>query len=722
MKYWLLTTEYPPFFGGGISTYCSFTTRMLAANGHQVTVFVPDMSISKDVISESGNIRVIQFAANKTGMQAWLGYDALLSYEFAHTVGEYLKRESRPDIVEVQDYHGIGYYLLMYKHFGYEHFKDLTILTTIHATALLYMKVNKEAVYELPAYWMGEMEKFSILASDILIAPSKYITDQLAADFRLGDKEVTVVPNPIETSASLPDLSFERNNIVFFGKMVYMKGGFHLIEYFKTLWEEGFSHPLKIIGDADFVLHSEGILAKDYIQRKYKKYIRAGLLQLTGKLPFAEAQKHLAKAHVVIIPSLIDNFPYTVLETMQQGKIVLASKQGGQIEVIEDGKDGFLFDHVFPESFFDQLKKILALSDEEARSIGRNAYEKIRDRYNPARIYEHKIQVIDLFLQTTRTPNKTFPYIKHIPVKISPETLTAKSSTKGLLSVVIPYQQAGDHIQRAVESVINSSFKNVEILVVNGLSDTESFKTLQLLELRYPELRVLNSHDATISQMRNFGAAQSKGEFLAFLNADDSVASNYHEKAIRVLQQFDNVHFVGSWTALTGSKKGYKISVMPEAPYFLLHNTLNSTALVFKLSSFLSTGNDERMKNGMEDWECIVNMSAKGFTGVVLPEALFHQSIRKAKGARKASTNGALFLHTYITQKHQDFYSDHIADLMGILNANGSGLNLKNPTQDNFTGLFSSAFLNKLFIRARSFVAKNYYLKKIALKVIGAKR
>ena len=33
LKYWLLTTEYPPFFGGGIGTYCAITAKMLAEEG-----------------------------------------------------------------------------------------------------------------------------------------------------------------------------------------------------------------------------------------------------------------------------------------------------------------------------------------------------------------------------------------------------------------------------------------------------------------------------------------------------------------------------------------------------------------------------------------------------------------------------------------------------------------------------------------------------------------
>jgi glycogen(starch) synthase len=73
MKYWLLTTEYPPFYGGGISTYCYFTARMLAQKDHTVTVFTPENSVKDYQIQTEGNIRVMRFNSNRSGFQHTLG-------------------------------------------------------------------------------------------------------------------------------------------------------------------------------------------------------------------------------------------------------------------------------------------------------------------------------------------------------------------------------------------------------------------------------------------------------------------------------------------------------------------------------------------------------------------------------------------------------------------------------------------------------------------------
>ena len=61
MNYWLLTSEYPPFFGGGISTYCYHTAKMLYQYGHNVSVFVNDNSIKDKLIETREGIRIIRF-------------------------------------------------------------------------------------------------------------------------------------------------------------------------------------------------------------------------------------------------------------------------------------------------------------------------------------------------------------------------------------------------------------------------------------------------------------------------------------------------------------------------------------------------------------------------------------------------------------------------------------------------------------------------------------
>ena len=94
MNYWLLTTEYPPLHGGGISTYCYFTAKMLAEAGYTITVFTQDESVSDhSITNEADNIRLVRFNSNPNDLHKFLGYTARLSYAFAAIVKKIIEKE-----------------------------------------------------------------------------------------------------------------------------------------------------------------------------------------------------------------------------------------------------------------------------------------------------------------------------------------------------------------------------------------------------------------------------------------------------------------------------------------------------------------------------------------------------------------------------------------------------------------------------------------------------
>ena len=203
MKYWLLTSEYPPFFGGGISTYCYFTAKMFAKNGHEVSVFINDLTVQDFSVSETDGVRIIRFNPSRTNASSFLGHVTNISYEFAHIVKEFIKKEGKPDIIEAQEYLGIAYYLLQYKHLLYDWCKDVPVLITMHSPSFLYMKYNQISEYQYPNFWICEMERFCLQAADLVISPSNYILAELKAHFNLNKQNVVVIPNPFLTTSDV---------------------------------------------------------------------------------------------------------------------------------------------------------------------------------------------------------------------------------------------------------------------------------------------------------------------------------------------------------------------------------------------------------------------------------------------------------------------------------------------------------------------------------------
>lgn len=714
MKYWLLTTEYPPMHGGGISTYCHFTARMLVAAGHSITVFVNDDSKTDySVTTGTGGARVIQFNSNRDGLQQSLGYTARLSYAFAGMVKKMIEEEGKPDMIEAQDYLGIAYYLTQFKHAGYSFLSGIPIVLTIHSPAFIYLLYNKVPVYRFPDYWTGEMEKQSIAAADALIAPTQFILDEVKKHMPLRGKQTAVIANPF-ASALQPGSGFARNKIVYYGKLSPQKGSFELLEYFKELWNGGFAHPLHIIGGTDIVFHPEMKTMGELLRKGYGAYIAKGLLQLHEKIAPSQIAASLADAHVVIVPSITDNMPYVVMEAMSNGKIVLASEQGGQREMIEDGLSGFLFSHAEPASFERQLRQILSMSDEAVHQMSIRARQKVENDYNFSKVWQQK----ELFLhQLQPVPANHFPFLYQEPIQPVAEV----NEVEGLLSVVIPYYNMGSYIEECLASVTESGYSFIEILIVNdGSTDATSVKKLQKYAA-VENIRVINRSNHGLAETRNAGAAAARGEFLAFLDADDKVSPVYYEKAITALEKNDNAFFVGAWVQYFENSGRVWPSFTPQPPYALLHNPVNSSGLVYKRKAFLAGGlNDKTVGYGLEDYESVVHMLAKGFNGIVLPEILFYYRVRTGSMFRNISVEKLLFSNRYISEKHRGLYTRYALPLIQLLNANGPGYLYDNPTFA--TQITVSSGPQALYVeKLKAIIKKNALLKKLALRLVKIK-
>ena len=715
MNYWLLTTEYPPMHGGGISTYCYHTGAMLFAAGCKVTVFVHDDTVTDHIIIQEQYARVVKFNNGDNELRSFLGHSTRVSYAFAAIVRRFIEKEGKPDLVETQDYLGIGYYLTQFKQAGYAFMEGVPVIMTLHSPAFIYLLYNRVPVYRYPDYWTGEMEKQAIVAADLLISPSKYMAEELQKHVPAGLINPVIIANPYKTTAIGEQPMFNRNKIVYYGKLSVQKGSFALLELLRERWDNGFPHPLYMIGGTDIVFHPEMKTMGELVKSKYAQYINNGRLHLQGKIQPGAINASLQDAHVVIVPSIVDNMPYVVMEAMELGKIVLVSQQGGQAGMVEDGVSGFIFDHEVPGSFARQLDRVLALTDEEIAIIGQQARKSVQQQFGYEAVATQKLAAIKaLKLPAVSTH---FPFLYQEPVQPGEPA----ASLQQLLSVVIPFHNMGAYIDECVDSVLKSQYQPIEIIIINdGSTDAASIEKLKQLP-KQAAVKIINRPHQGLAAARNFGAAAAGGAFLAFLDADDKVHPAYYEKAVQLLQQKDNVYFVGCWVQYFQNSRQAWATFTPQPPYALVHNPVNSSSLVYKRAAFLTAGlNDRQTDYGMEDYESVVHMLKKGFNGVVLPEILFYYRVRSGSMFRNITNAKLLHCCRYIAEKHAAYYKKFSMDIIHLLNANGPGYLYDNPGFE-VTVTAHNKQQGLIYSKISSFIKKRPVLKKMALRLVQLK-
>lgn len=91
-------------------------------------------------------------------------------------------------------------------------------------------------------------------------------------------------------------------------------------------------------------------------------------------------------------------------------------------------------------------------------------------------------------------------------------------SISGLVSVVIPAYNVGRHIAEAIDSVLAQDYPQVEILVVDDGSKDD---TAALVAAGYPQVTLIRKANGGAATARNAGIRAARGEFVAFLDADD---------------------------------------------------------------------------------------------------------------------------------------------------------------------------------------------------------
>lgn len=103
-------------------------------------------------------------------------------------------------------------------------------------------------------------------------------------------------------------------------------------------------------------------------------------------------------------------------------------------------------------------------------------------------------------------------------------------------SVVIPLYNKEPHIQRALNSVVNQTIQDFEIIVINDGSTDKSADVVK--SFSDARIRLINQKNAGVSAARNRGIDEAKSELIAFLDADDEWMPDYLETILRLREKY----------------------------------------------------------------------------------------------------------------------------------------------------------------------------------------
>ncbi len=206
---------------------------------------------------------------------------------------------------------------------------------------------------------------------DYFVTPTNFTRNKLIEAGFDANKIVTI-PTFIDSKNITPNYD-NHDYLLFLGRLVPEKGAKYAVEAMKYLFE----YPnLKLMITGNIEDDSTGI--KSLINDNHLE----DRVVFTGFVKGKELDELISNSRAILCPAIwYDNMPNTVIEAFAYGKPVIASNFGCFPELIDDGKNGYLFKPKDANDLADKIR--LIMDDEKCCLLGKNARLKVETVFNP---------------------------------------------------------------------------------------------------------------------------------------------------------------------------------------------------------------------------------------------------------------------------------------------------------------------------------------------------
>ena len=145
------------------------------------------------------------------------------------------------------------------------------------------------------------------------------------------------------------------------------------------------------------------------------------------------------------------------------------------------------------------------------------------------------------------------------------------------ISIIVPVYKAEKVMSRCLESILNQTFKDWELILVDDGSPDRSGELCERYKCQDSRIIVIHQPNGGVSSARNAGLKQAQGDYVTFVDADDYLYSNYldklfsHTPADIVICGFENIEntFIPQAYSVSLKDNSTIIKTLVEVPYYL---------------------------------------------------------------------------------------------------------------------------------------------------------
>ena len=229
-----------------------------------------------------------------------------------------------------------------------------------------------------------------------------------------------------------------------------------------------------------------------------------------------------------------------------------------------------------------------------------------------------------------------------------------------LFSVVIPCYNHAAFIEQTVDSVLKSTYPNIEIIIVDDGSKDESKTVAEKLAATHTNITYVYQENQGPSKARNNGIGRAKGIYILPLDADDLISQDYIEAAVTILKNDSEVKVVYAEAEKFMEKTGpWKLKTF--SLYNLARNNMIYVSGIYRKSDWEAVGGySDDMTLVWEDWEFWIKVLKKGGKVIKLPFVGFYYRIQSSGRRKTMDDEKKRSIIAYLNIKHKDFMYEQL--------------------------------------------------------------
>ena len=185
------------------------------------------------------------------------------------------------------------------------------------------------------------------------------------------------------------------------------------------------------------------------------------------------------------------------------------------------------------------------------------------------------------------------------------------------ISVLLAFHKASPYLEEAVLSILNQSFSDFELILVNDRASDSALSCARRLSTTDARVQILDSDTEGLSGSLNFALRRSRGEFIARLDADDLMVKSRLEKQLSHMHQKPDLVCLGSQVRYFGASTVRRLSRLPLNDWqirneVLISNPMAHPSLLIRKEALQEIGGYRNEFGLAQDYEMISRLLEVG--------------------------------------------------------------------------------------------------------------